>query len=252
MNEKIRELLIELRLKGMQEVVDRELAAAQKKGTAPEKVLHRLLCEELAYRQERSMHYRINHAKIPWDWTLKTFPFDKQTGVKKSQIISLAGLSFIDRAENIVFIGEPGTGKSGLAISLLRTALINGYRGRFYNAQDLLDELYASLADRSTSKLIKRLCNYPILVIDELGYLTLKNEQINAFFKLMGERYGKASTIITTNLDYPDWYELFQRKSLVDALLDRLKHRCITININGPSLRVPTLKNGTSQPPQPE
>ena len=252
MNEKIRELLIELRLKGMQEVVDRELAAAQKKGTAPEKVLHRLLCEELAYRQERSMHYRINHAKIPWDWTLKTFPFDKQTGVKKSQIISLAGLSFIDRAENIVFIGEPGTGKSGLAISLLRTALINGYRGRFYNAQDLLDELYASLADRSTSKLIKRLCNYPILVIDELGYLTLKNEQINAFFKLMGERYGKASTIITTNLDYPDWYELFQRKSLVDALLDRLKHRCITININGPSLRVPTLKNGISQPPQPE
>jgi len=252
MNEKIRELLIELRLKGMQEVVDRELAAAQKKGTAPEKVLHRLLCEELAYRQERSMHYRINHAKIPWDWTLKTFPFDKQTGVKKSQILSLAGLSFIDRAENIVFIGKPGTGKSGLAISLLRTALINGYRGRFYNAQDLLDELYASLADRSTSKLIKRLCNYPILVIDELGYLTLKNEQINAFFKLMGERYGKASTIITTNLDYPDWYELFQRKSLVDALLDRLKHRCITININGPSLRVPTLKNGTSQPPQPE
>lgn len=252
MNEKIRELLIELRLKGMQEVVDRELAAAQKKGTAPEKVLHRLLCEELAYRQERSMHYRINHAKIPWDWTLKTFPFDKQTGVKKSQIISLAGLSFIDRAENIVFIGEPGTGKSGLAISLLRTALINGYRGRFYNAQDLLDELYASLADRSTSKLIKRLCNYSILVIDELGYLTLKNEQINAFFKLMGERYGKASTIITTNLDYPDWYELFQRKSLVDALLDRLKHRCITININGPSLRVRTLKNGTSQPPQPE
>jgi DNA replication protein DnaC len=252
MNEKIRELLIQLRLKGVQEVVDRELAAAQKKGTAPEKVLHRLLCEELAYRQERSMHYRINHAKIPWDWTLKTFPFDKQTGVKKSQIISLAGLSFIERAENIVFIGKPGTGKSGLAISLLRTALINGYRGRFYNAQDLLDELYASLADRSTSKLIKRLCNYPILVIDELGYLTLKNEQINAFFKLMGERYGKASTIITTNLDYPDWYELFQRKSLVDALLDRLKHRCITININGPSLRVPTPKNDTPPPSQPE
>ena len=196
------------------------------------------------------MHYRINQAKIPWDWTLKTFPFDKQPGVKKAQIMSLAGLSFIDRAENIVFIGEPGTGKSGLAIGLLRTALINGYRGRFYNAQDLLDELYASLADRSTSKLIKRLCNYPILVIDELGYLTLKPEQRNAFFKLMGERYATASTIITTNLDYPEWYELFQRKSLVDALLDRLKHRCITIRINGPSLRVPTRKNDI--PPLPE
>ncbi len=252
MREKIHQRLIELRLKGMQEVVDRELAAAEKKGTATSKVLYRLLCEELAYRQERSMHYRINHAKIPWDWTLKTFPFDKQPGVKKSQIMSLTGLSFIDQAQNIVFIGNPGTGKSGLAIGLLRTALINGYRGRFYNAQDLLDELYASLADQSTPKLIKRLCNYPILVIDELGYLTLKTEQVNMFFKLMGERYGKSSTIITTNLDYADWYDLFQRKSLVDALLDRLKHRCITININGPSLRSPVETNDTPPSPNPE
>jgi DNA replication protein DnaC len=145
MRKKIHQLLIDLRLKGIQNVLDTELDAAEKKGTAIEKVLYRMLCEEFAFRQERSMHYRIHHAKIPWDFTLKTFPFNKQPGVKKSQIMSLAGLSFIERAENIVFIGSPGTGKSGLAIGLLRQALINGYRGRFYNAQDLLDELYASL-----------------------------------------------------------------------------------------------------------
>ena len=93
---------------------------------------------------------------------------------------------------------------------------------------------------------------YDIIQIDELGYLTLKPEQVNAFFKLLDMRYGNRPTLITTNLDYPDWYELFQRKSLVDALLDRLQHHCITIRIDGPSLRVPDddLSSGTSQPPR--
>jgi DNA replication protein DnaC len=244
MREKIRELLQSLSLKGIEKALDKELNLAEKEGTGVAEILYRLLCEESAHRQHRSMLYRLNGAKIPYDWTLKTFPFNKQPGVKKTQIMSLASLSFIEQAQNIVFIGNPGTGKTGLAIGLLRQALVNGYRGRFYNAQDLLDELYASLADRSTARLVRRICNYPILVIDELGYLTLKPEQINAFFKLMGERYGKATTIITTNLDYPDWYELFQKKSLVDALLDRLKHRCITIKIDGPSLRAPSDKKG--------
>jgi len=240
MREKLHQLLLELRLKGMDNALDRELERAEKEATSVSELIYRLLMEEQAYRQERSLHNRINQAKIPWDWTLKTFPFDKQSGVSKAQIQELAGLSFLERVENIVFIGDPGTGKSGLAIGLLRNALVGGHRGRFYNAQDLLDELYASLADRTTPKLIKQLCRYRILLLDELGYLTLKPEQVNAFFKLMGERYGRTSTIITTNLDYPEWYDLFQRKPLVDALLDRLKHRCITIRIDGPSLRVPT------------
>jgi len=239
MRNKLHEMLTQLRLGGMAEVLDEELDRAERKGTAVCEVLYRLLQQEYSYRQERSLSYRINQAKIPWDWSLKTFPFDKQPGINKAQIQALAELTFIERAENIVFIGNPGTGKSGLASGLLRKALVAGYRGRFYNAQDLLDELYASLADRTTPKLINRLCRYDLLLIDELGYLTLKPEQVNAFFKLMGERYGKKSTIITTNLDYPEWYELFNRKALVDALLDRLKHRCITIRINGPSLRVP-------------
>lgn len=242
MRKKIKKLLIDIGLKGMYGVLDREFSEALKKGRSPEQVLYRLLRQEYIHRQERSMLYRMKNAKIPSDWTLKTFPFKSQKGVNKSQIMSLGDSSFIERAENIVFIGKPGTGKTGLAIGLLRHAIIDGYRGRFYNAQDLLDELYASLADRSTPKLIKRLCNFPILVIDELGYLTLNSEQINAFFKLMGERYGKVSTIITTNLDYSYWYDLFKRKDLVDALLDRLKHRCVTIKIDGPSLRTPPTK----------
>ena len=239
MRNKIQQLLVDLRLKGIAQTLDRELDMADKKGTSVSEVIYRLLMEEHKYRQERSLEYRIKGAKMPLDWTLKTFPFEKQPGVRKHQIQSLAELSFIERAQNIVFIGNPGTGKTGLGIGLLHQALVAGHRGRFYNAQDLLDELYASLADRTTPKLIKKLFNYDLLLIDELGYLTLKPEQINAFFKLMGERYSRKSTIITTNLDYPEWYDLFKRKSLVDALIDRLQHRCITIKIDGPSLRTP-------------
>ena len=97
MREKIHQLVIDLGLKGIQNVLDTELDAAEKKGTAIEKVLYRMLCEEFAFRQQRSMHNRIHHAKIPFDWTLKTFPFGKQPGVKKSQMMSLAGLDFIER-----------------------------------------------------------------------------------------------------------------------------------------------------------
>lgn len=237
MKEKLYQLMERLKLRGMAGELDRVLLHAEKEGMATSEALHSLLLEEQRYREETSLKNRLHKATIPWNWTVHTFPFHLQPGVNKTQIMDLAGLSFIQRADNLIFIGDPGVGKTGLAISLLRQAILSGYRGKFYNAQDLLDDLYASLADRSTPKLLKTLAAYDTLLIDELGYLSLKPEQVNAFFKLMGERYGRKSTIITTNLDYTDWYDLFRKKSLVDALLDRLKHYCITIRIDGPSLR---------------
>lgn len=233
---------------GRSEALDQYVATLKKRpGRCGGQLLRRLLDIQRTYPKdaflravEEALHYGLyDLARVPYDWTLQTFPFDRQPGVNKSRILSLASLSFVERADNIVFIGNTGTGKTGLAIGLLREAIVNGYRGCFYDAQNFLDELYASLADRATPKLIKRLCRYDILVIDEMGYLTLKPEQVNAFFKLIEGRYGRRATIITTNLDYQDWYELFQRKPLVDAMLDRLKHQCITIKISDPSLRTP-------------
>lgn len=240
-------LLAQLRFQGMAEVLEPLLAKADAEALPVTEVLRVLLSEELRHRQERSLAYRLEQAKLPWEWSLETFPFGQQPGVNPAQIKSLGALDFIPRAQNLVFIAPPGTGKTGLAIGLLRQALISGYRGRFYKAQDLFDELYASLADRSTSRLLNRLSRYDVLLIDELGYLTLKPEQVNAFFKLLDLRYSQRPSIITTNLDYPEWYDLFQRKPLVDALLDRLQHHCITIRIDGPSLRVPDLDPASSQ-----
>jgi DNA replication protein DnaC len=247
MRTKLMDLMKTLKLAGMSQVLERELALADKEGLPAAEVIERLLLEEFHYRQERSLLYRVKQGRMPWPWTLQSFPFDLQPAVSKSQIMGLASLSFLDRAENIVFIGDPGTGKTGLAIGLLRQALVSGRRGRFIKAQDLLDELYASLADRSTPKLFKSLAGYDLLLIDELGYLTLNPEQVNVFFKLMDERYSRKSTIITTNLDYPQWYDLFKRKPLVDALLDRLNHHCTTIRISGPSLRVPAHTESLNQ-----
>ncbi|CAM2065743.1 IS21-like element helper ATPase IstB [Sulfidibacter corallicola] len=236
---KLKTILDDLKFRGMAAVLDRELDRAQVEGLPLEDVLYQLLCEESRARAERAMAYRTRQAKLPRDWALESFPFDLQPGVDRARIYSLATLDFLKRAQNVVFIGTPGTGKTGLAIGLARKALLDGYRVRFYNAQDMLDDLFASLADRSTSRVLKSMASYDLLVIDELGYLSLKPEQVNAFFKLTEMRYGNKATIITTNLDYEKWYQLFNRKPLVDALLDRLRHHCITIKMNGPSLRTP-------------
>jgi DNA replication protein DnaC len=237
MKQEIHKLLEELKFKGMAEILDQQIALAES-GTSIQNIICNILKEELRYRQERNLINRIRSAKMPWDWTLNSFPFELQPGVNKNQIMTLAGLDFLERGENIILHGKTGVGKSGLAVGILRQALISGCRGRFYDVQRLLDDLYASLADRSTTKLLNALCRYDILLLDELGYLTLNKEQMNAFFKLMKERYeaGK-STIITTNLEPENWYHLLKPKDMVDALLDRLYHRCIVIKIDGQSLR---------------
>lgn len=249
MRDELRAVIEALRLRGMARVLDAELDRAEREATPVPEVLYRLLVEEDANRRERSLANRLKDAQLPWRWTLDSFPFERQSAVKKSQVLTLAGLDFLRRNENLVLIGPTGVGKSGIALALLREACLNGFRGRFYSAQALLDELYASLADRSTTKLLTRLSRFQPLLIDEIGYLTLKPEQVNAFFRLMDQRYGRASTILTTNLEYSDWYALFQNKPLVDALLDRLQHHCITIRINGPSLRDPEASPSAASKP---
>ena len=248
--EALHALLQELNFKGMARVLDSELDSAERNGISCAELVQRLLSEQASFQRERSLVNRVAQAHLPWQWTIDTFPFERQSGVSKAQILGLADLEFVRRADNLVLIGGPGTGKTGIALGLLRQACINGWRGRFYSAQALLDELYASLADRSTTKLLASLARMQPLCIDELGYLNLKTEQVNAFFRLMDQRYGRVSTIITTNLDYPQWYEMFGNKPLVDALLDRLQHHCITIRIEGPSLRSNAPATKTPPPDQ--
>jgi len=238
-NDELDQLLSSIKLNRIRQIIEQELQAATKSQPAYSDLVIRLLREEFNYRQQQSVEYRIRQSKLKERWALETFPFKKQPSINAANIRELAKLDFVARAANITFIGEAGVGKSGLATGLLLKAMANGYRGYFISAQDLFDEIYTSLADHSTRRLLNRLIRVDVLVIDEMGYLNLRPEQSNAFFKLMHERYAKRSTIITTNLDYPQWYDFLGNKKMVKALLDRLRHRCHTIRIQGESLREP-------------
>jgi len=237
MTEELEQLMKSLHMKRSLEIYAEQLKAAEKDDIAYSDFLARLLRAEWHSRQESSLKARIKHARFPEVWSLETFPFSKQPGVNKRQIRSLADLEFIPKAENIVFIGKSSMGKTGLACGLLLKALENGYRGQFIRAQDLFDEMYASLADRSTRKLLNRLVNLDVLLIDEMGYVNVKPEQANIFFKLIEERYRHKPTMVTTNLAYEEWPNFLGNPEMVNALLNRLRHFCHTIRIDGPELR---------------
>jgi len=239
LNDELEQLLKNLHLHRILDIYSEQLSAAEKEDVSYSEFITRLLRAQWHHRQETALAWRIKRASLPECWSLASFPFAHQPGVSRKQIHTLAELDFVAKAENLVLIGPTGVGKTGLASGLLLKALENGYRCQFIRAQDLFDQMYASLADRSTRQLLNRLIRLDVLLVDELGYLNLKPEQSNIFFKLMEERYHRHSTIITTNLGYEEWGNFLGNPTMVDALLSRVRHYCHTVRIDGPSLRDP-------------
>jgi len=225
----IHSVLDALQLRKMREIVEAELKSAQTKKSSYSAFLLNLLRQEQEDKRHRSIQSRVKQAALPDRWTLETYPFNLQTCVNKKQHQELAELDFIARAENVVWMGGTGVGKTGLASSILLKALYAGRTGKLVKAQDLFDEFSASLADRSTQALLKRLSRVDVLLIDELGYVTPQPGQINNFFRLVENRYGKKPTLITTNLGYKEWPKFLGNGPMASALLRRLLHSCHTI-----------------------
>lgn len=166
MDDDLTQLLAGLKMQKLQQTIESELAWAEASSPSYTNFLKRVLRREYTDQQERFLENRIQRAKLPERWSLKTFPWANQPGVHRGQIEQLAELDFISRGQNIVMIGPTGVGKTGLAIGLMMEALYRGYRCRFIKAQELFDEMYTSLADRSSRKLLDHLVRLDLLLID--------------------------------------------------------------------------------------
>src|SRR5437773_9126784 len=197
MNEELDQLLKNLKLRRVLDIYDEQLRGAEKEDVSYTEFVTRLMRAQWHARQEHALEWRIRNANLPERWSLDTFPFARQPGVNRKQIRAFAELEFVANKENIVFVGPTGVGKTGLASGILLKAIENGYRCQFVKAQDLFDDMYASLADRSSRQLLKRLARLDVLLIDELGYLNLKSTQSNIYLQLMDYRYLPRPPIIS-------------------------------------------------------
>ena len=214
MKDDVAQLLQSLRLKKMAELVDAEVAARREGAAARTRNSSPACCGRSGRRIRKTRSPGASSGRdCPSSGRSRASPSNASPASTRKQIRTFAELEFIPRAENIVFVGPTGVGKTGLASGLLLKALQNGHRGIFMRAQDLFDEMYASLADRSTRRFLNRLARVDVLLIDEMGYLNLRPEQTNIFFKLMEERYRQRPTIITTNLDYAEWANFLGNKA---------------------------------------
>lgn len=207
-------------------------------------------------RFQRGVEARIKQARFPWVKNLEQFDFDFQPSLDRKVMRELAGLSFVERAHNVVLLGPPGVGKTHLAIALGMKAVEAGYSVLFLSLEQLMTRLTRARHENRLERTLQQLVYPKVLVLDELGYLPLSREEASLFFRLLVRRYERASMIVTSNKSFLDWGEIFQDHVLATAILDRLLHHATTINIKGESYRLKEKRRagllGQAPQPQPE
>lgn len=198
---------------------------------------------QMEKKRENLMNHAVKMAGFPKIKTLLDFDFDYQPTINKAQIEDFNSLRFIENMENIVFFGNSGVGKTHLATAIGVTAAQNRQSTYFMKCSDLIASLHkAKLEDRLQDKL-KKLTSYKLLIIDELGYLPISKEDSKLFFQLIDKRYEKYSTIITTNINFSQWDEVFGDVVIANAILDRILHHAHIVTIKGKSYRLQHLYN---------
>ena len=232
MDEEISTMLRYLRLGGLLAHWDEYLALARKKRFSPVRLLTHVLEEETKIKRENARALRLKRARIPELLVMETYPFHKQPKLNKKKVLSLYdAFDYMTKSQNIIWIGPPGCGKTGLATSFLIQAINRGYTGRHVLFPELVAELYRSVADHSEETVIKRYLSYDCLLIDEVGYVEVEAVQVGLFFTLMHRRHRKKPTLITSNLGFSDWRSFLKNDHLTAALIDRLTEESHVINM---------------------
>lgn len=236
--ERLRAQLADLKMPGALEALDAILARIDGGQLSAADALEALLGAQITLRNTRRLVAAMRSSRLPAVKPLGDFDFTFQPSLKREQVDSLHTLGFVERRENVIFLGPPGVGKTHLAISLAIAAAQSGRRVYYGTLADLITSLEEASQAGRLSQRLKTLVFPSLLVVDEIGYLPISRTGAMLFFQLMSRRYEHASTVLTSNKSFDEWGEIFGDDVMASALIDRLVHHCHIVNIRGNSYRM--------------
>lgn len=231
-------LLHRLKMEHLQASLDSLCEYASKQDLNYREFLEQALAQEWGGRHQKGLESRLKQARLPWIKTLEQFDFSFQPSIDHKIVRELAGLSFVERGENVVLLGPPGVGKTHLAVALSVKAAEAGHRVLFMTLDRLVSTLMRARQENRLDRQLQQLTYPKVLVLDEMGYLPMTREEASLFFRLINRRYERASTLLTSNKSFMDWGEIFGDQVIATAILDRLLHHSTTLNIKGESYRL--------------
>ena len=232
MNDTLKEKLRSLRLNRLAAHWEDDLKEAARQRMSHATLLTHVVEEEYRIKCDNARQQRLKRARIPENWTMQTYPFARQPKLNRKHVMALYDtMDFIPKAQNIIWLGRTGCGKTGLATSFLIRAIHQGRSGLFVSFAQLITELFRSLADGSEARALKRYLDCDLLQIDELGYIETEPAQVGLFFTLMQRRHKKKPTLITSNLGFSEWGSFLKNDHLTAALIDRLTEASHVINM---------------------